>query len=62
MKEEIKMSVVFGSLFGGILFMIFGIIAIDRMYEAQEEVISLEKQIEQQTMLIEYLRGENENN
>ena len=58
MKEEINMSLVFGSLFGGTLVMILGIIAIIKYGEIQERCIYLEKQIEQQTMLIEYLKGE----
>lgn len=58
MKEEIKMSLVFGSLFGGTLFMVLGIIALFEYGEIQERCIYLEKQIEQQTMLIEYLKGE----
>ena len=56
MKEEIKMSVVFGSLLGGIFFMIFGIVSIIEYQRIQEKSIYLEKQIEQQTMLIEYLK------
>ncbi len=62
MKEEIKMSVVFGSLFGGIFILILGIISFVEYQRISEKCIYLEKQIEQQTMLIEYLRGENENN
>lgn len=58
MKEEIKMSVVFGSLFGGLLILILGIISFVEYQRVQEKCIYLEKQIEQQTMLIEYLRGE----
>lgn len=56
MKEEIKMSVVLASLLGGIIFMILGIVAIVEYSEIQERCIYLEKQIEQQTMLIEYLK------
>lgn len=58
MKEEIKMSVVFSSLFGGILILILGIISLVEYQRISEKCIYLEKQIEQQTMLIEYLRGE----
>ena len=56
MNEEIKMSVVFGSLLGGIFFMIFGIVSIIEYQRIEEKCIYLEKQIEQQTMLIEYLK------
>ena len=56
MKEEIKMSVVFGSLIGGIFLMIFGIVSIIEYQRIQEKCTYLEKQIEQQTMLIEYLK------
>ena len=58
MNNEIKMKVVFGSLFLGILFMIFGIVAIIELNRISERNIYLEQTIEQQTMLIEYLRGE----
>lgn len=54
----IKLSVVFGSLLGGIFFMILGIVSIIEYQRIQEKCIYLEKQIEQQTMLIEYLKGE----
>ena len=56
-KEEIKMSVVFASLFGGLLFMMLGIISIIEYTRVEERCMYLEKQIEQQTMLIEYLGG-----
>lgn len=59
-KEEIKMSVVFGSLLLGLLFSIFGIISLVEYLKISEKCIYLEDTIEQQTMLIEYLRGENE--
>lgn len=58
MNNEIKMSLVFGSLLGGILFAIFGIVSIVEYQRIQERCIYLEQQIEQQTMLIEYLKGE----
>ena len=58
MNNEIKMKVVFGSLFLGILFMIFGIVAIIELNRISERNIYLEQTIEQQKMLIEYLRGE----
>lgn len=57
MKEEIKMSMVFGSLMFGIIFTILGIMAIARELQLEEKCTYLEKQIEQQTMLIEYLKG-----
>ena len=60
MKEKIKMSVVFGSLFLGTLFALFGIVAIVECNELTERNIYLEQTIEQQTMLIEYLRGKDE--
>lgn len=56
-KEVIKSSVVFVSLFGGLLFMILGIISIVEYSRVEERCFYLEKQIEQQTMLIEYLGG-----
>lgn len=56
-KEIIKMSVVFVSFFGGLLFTIFGIICIIEYSRVEERCMYLEKQIEQQTMLIEYLGG-----
>lgn len=63
MNEEIKMSVVFGSLFGGLLILVLGIVSFVEYQRISEKCIYLEKQIEQQTMLIEYLKGEtNENN
>ena len=58
MKEETKMWVVFTSLTGGIIMMILGIVAFIEMNRIQEKCTYLEKQIEQQTMLIEYLKGE----
>ena len=58
MKEEIKMSVVFGSLLLGTLFLLFGIVSIVEYLKISEKCIYLEDTIEQQTMLIEYLRGE----
>ena len=58
MNNEIKGMVVFGSLFLGILFMIFGIVAVIELNRISERNIYLEQTIEQQTMLIEYLRGE----
>lgn len=56
-KEVIKSSVVFASLFGGLLFMMLGIISIIEYTKVEERCMYLEKQIEQQTMLIEYLGG-----
>lgn len=56
MENEIKMSVVSGSLLGGIFFMIFGIVSIIEYQRIQEKCIYLEKQIEEQTMLIDYLK------
>lgn len=58
MNNDIKIATVFGSLFLGILFMIFGIAAIIELNRISERNIYLEQTIEQQTMLIEYLRGE----
>ena len=55
---EIKLGIVFTSLTFGIFFMIFGIVSIIEMYRVSERCEFLEKQIEQQTTLIEYLRGE----
>lgn len=59
MNNEIKMSLVLGSLLGGVFFAIFGIISIVEYQRIQEKCIYLEKQIEQQTMLIDYLKGVN---
>lgn len=58
MNNDIKIATVFGSLFLGILFMIFGIVSIIEYCRISERNIYLEQTIEQQTMLIEYLRGE----
>ena len=58
MNDDIKMSMVFGSLMFGIIFTILGIVAIVRELQLEEKCTYLEKQIEQQTMLIEYLKGE----
>lgn len=58
MNEDIKMSMVFGSLMFGIIFTILGIVAIVRELQLEEKCTYLEKQIEQQTMLIEYLKSE----
>ena len=57
-NNEIKLGIVFASLTFGIFFMIFGIVSIIEMYRVQERCEFLEKQVEQQTTLIEYLRGE----
>lgn len=59
--NEIKMSVVFGSLLVGIFFMIFGIVSIIEYQRIQEKCIYLEKQIKEQTMLIDYLKGSDNN-
>ena len=58
MNEEIKMSVVFGSLMFAIIIGILGIISFVEYQRIQEKCIYLEKQIEQQTMLIDYLKGD----
>lgn len=60
MNETIKMSVVFGSLMFAIIIGILGIISFVEFQRIQEKCIYLEKQIEQQTMLIDYLKGDNE--
>ena len=56
MNEKIKMSVVFGSLMFAIIIGILGIISFVEYQRIQEKCIYLEKQIEQQTMLIDYLK------
>ena len=56
MNETIKMSVVFGSLMFAIIIGILGIISFVEYQSIQEKCIYLEKQIEQQTMLIDYLK------
>ena len=58
MIEDIKLSVVIGSVVIGLLFTLFGIAAIIELNRISERNIYLEQTIEQQTMLIEYLRGE----
>ena len=58
MNETIKMSVVFGSLIFAIIIGILGIISFVEYQRIQEKCIYLEKQIEQQTMLIDYLKGD----
>lgn len=58
MNETIKISLVFGSLMFGILGVIFGIVSVIEYNKIYEKCIYLEKQIEQQTMLIDYLKGE----
>ena len=58
MSEKIKMSVVFGSLIIDIIIGILRIISFVEYQRIQEKCIYLEKQIEQQTMLIDYLKGE----
>ena len=58
MNEKIKMSVVFGSLMFAIIIGILGIISFVECQRIQEKCIYLEKQIEQQTMLIDYLKGD----
>lgn len=55
---EIKLGIVITSLTFGIFFMIFGIVSIIEMYRVEEKCTFLEKQIEQQTVMIELLRGE----
>ena len=59
MSEEIKITVVVGSLFFGILFSIFGIVAIIELNRISERNIYLEQTIEQQKELIEYLKERN---
>ena len=60
MSETIKMSVVFGSLIFTIFIGSLGIISLIEYERIQEKCIYLEKQIEQQTMLIDYLKGTNQ--
>ena len=60
MNETVKISVVFGSIMFGLLSTIFGIVSIIEYQRVQEKCIYLEKQIEQQTMLIDYLKGKSE--
>lgn len=55
-NETIKMSVVFGSLMFAIIIGILGIISFVEYQRIQEKCIYLEEQIEQQTMLIDYLK------
>ena len=58
MNEKIKMSVVFCSLMFAIIIGILGIISFVEYQRIQEKCIYLENQIEQQTMLIDYLKGD----
>lgn len=58
MKEEIKMATVFFSVGIGLLSTIFGIVSVIELNRISERNIYLEQTIEQQKMLIEYLRGE----
>ena len=58
MNNEIKTATVFFSVGIGLLFTLFGIAAIIELNRISERNIYLEQTIEQQTMLIEYLRGE----
>lgn len=60
MNETIKISVVVGSLGAGVFSIIFGIVSVIELNRIQEKCIYLEKQIEQQTMLIDYLKGGND--
>ena len=60
MKEPIKMSVVIGSAMFGLFFGLLGIVSIVEYQRIQEKCTYLEKQIEQQTMLIDYLKGKSE--
>ena len=60
MNETIKTSVVLGSIMFGLLFGILGIVSIVEYQRIQEKCTYLEKQIEQQTMLIDYLKGKSE--
>lgn len=60
MNETIKKSVVLGSIMFGLLFGILGIVSIVEYQRIQEKCTYLEKQIEQQTMLIDYLKGKSE--
>ena len=59
MSEEVKSGTVFFSLGVGVFLGFLGIISIFQIMEIQERCEYLEKQIEQQTMLIEYLKGGN---
>ena len=59
MSKEIKSGTVFFSLGVGLFLGFLGIISIFEMMKIQERCEYLEKQIEQQTMLIEYLKGDN---
>ncbi len=58
MKEEIKMATVFFSVGIGLLCTLFGIVSIIELNRISERCTYLEDTIEQQTMLIEYLKGE----
>ena len=58
MNNEIKMTIVFFSVGIGLLFTLFGIAAIIELNRISERNIYLEQTIEQQKELIEYLRGE----
>lgn len=58
MNETIKMSLVICSLIFGTVAGFLGITAFVEYQRIQEKCIYLEKQIEQQTMLIDYLKGE----
>ena len=59
MNNEIKIAVVIGSLFFGILFSIFGSVCIIEYCRISERNIYLEDTIEQQKELIEYLKERN---
>lgn len=61
-KEDIKMFTVFGSLVFGTISTIIGIVAFIQYNNAINENDYLRKQIEQQNMLIEYLKGDNNEN
>lgn len=58
MNETIKMSLVICSLTFGIFAGFLGITAFVEYQRIQERCIYLEETIEQQTMLIDYLKGE----
>ena len=60
MSETIKMSLVCCSLLFGTFFGFLGITAFVEYQRIQERCIYLEETIEQQTMLIKYLKGEEE--
>ena len=58
MIEEIKASTVFFSLFGGIFMIILGIISFVEYQRISEKCNYLQKQVKEQSTLIEYLKGD----